>query len=887
MRVKSDLAILVLALCASVGCLNAVSDPLPEFTAAWPEADSTAKPWMRWWWPGNAPTTEDARGEMEMMAAAGLGGVELTPIYGSRDGLRPFRPFLSAPYLETLKAATEAAASRGMGFDMCTGTGWPFGGPWVKPEDTAKKIIWAGGRCGFLPTGQQVKRAAPGGEGPVLDPFDPEALARYLQYFTDRLAEIPRGRIRCQTHDSFEYYEASWTPALPARFEQRFGYPLEEAARLIFDPGPQEKEQQERARYDYRLFLAEQHLAYVRAWRDWCAEMGFLAREQAHGAPANLLDLYGASDIPEMETFGARDFPIPGYRDRQADPARREDTPEPLIWRFAASAAHAGNKRLVSCETCTWIRNHWHASPGDIKPFLDELFCAGINHVVFHGWCFSPREAPWPGWYFYAAEQFNPRNPLWPAFVDMFGWIARAQSLLQQSRPDNDLLLFWPFDDALTDFKPDRPVAQFTVHDPSWALDTPFGEAARLLTLRGFGVDYLSDLALETASVEGGSIRLPGGRWRALVVPRTIRMRPETLGRILDLTEQGAAVLMEQLPETVPGLGHLTERKQQLEQQRRRVSDQKGAAGMEGEKVRRVRLGSGSLLLGPMKALLRAWDGRPETLGDTGLTWIRRKASWGTLYYLACLRDRPVAGWVSFNRGGGAAVLMDPVSGKIGRGALRKGSGDDAAEVYLQLSPGQSIFVAFPDQVIQGEPDPWPYHEIISALPAGSEPWTLHFETGVLDALPADQTLSELCFWTDLDDPACRRFSGAATYRTQIQVPNLEPGQMLALSLGDVRHAARIRIDREDRAAAWCLPFAVMLDPPPAPGEHTLEITVFSTGANAIRDLDRKGASWKIMDNANIVDIHYKPLDASTWPVVPSGLAGPVELRLLKAFKPE
>lgn len=30
--------------------------------------------------------------------------------------------------------------------------------------------------------------------------------------------------------------------------------------------------------------------------------------EQAHGSPANWLDLYGASDIPQTESFGASPF---------------------------------------------------------------------------------------------------------------------------------------------------------------------------------------------------------------------------------------------------------------------------------------------------------------------------------------------------------------------------------------------------------------------------------------------------------------------------------------------------------------------------------------------------------------------------------------------------
>ena len=48
---------------------------------------------------------------------------------------------------------------------------------------------------------------------------------------------------------------------------------------------------------------------------------GFRARNQAHGAPGNLLDLYAAADIPETESFGMTEMTIPGLR---ADPAGHE-----------------------------------------------------------------------------------------------------------------------------------------------------------------------------------------------------------------------------------------------------------------------------------------------------------------------------------------------------------------------------------------------------------------------------------------------------------------------------------------------------------------------------------------------------------------------------------
>ena len=50
----------------------------------WPVITGQTKPWTRWWWMGNAVDKEDLVANLSKYAAAGLGGLELTPIYGVR-----------------------------------------------------------------------------------------------------------------------------------------------------------------------------------------------------------------------------------------------------------------------------------------------------------------------------------------------------------------------------------------------------------------------------------------------------------------------------------------------------------------------------------------------------------------------------------------------------------------------------------------------------------------------------------------------------------------------------------------------------------------------------------------------------------------------------------
>jgi hypothetical protein len=61
-------------------------------------------------------------------------------------------------------------------------------------------------------------------------------------------------------------------------------------------------------------------------------------------------------------------------------------------------------------------------------------------------------------------------------------------------------------------------------------------------------------------------------------------------------------------------------------------------------------------------------------------------------------------------------------------------------------------------------------------------------------------------------------------------------------------------------------------------GANLIEIEVTNLSANRIRDLDRRKVVWKKFHDINIVDHNYRKLDASEWPIEPSGLLGPVKL---------
>jgi hypothetical protein len=108
----------------------------------WPAITQQTKPWTRWWWEGSAVNKKDLTWCMEQYQQAGLGGMEITPIYGVKGAEAQFINFLSSKWVEMLQHSLTEGKRLGLGIDMATGTGWPFGGPWVEDKDAAKYVAY-------------------------------------------------------------------------------------------------------------------------------------------------------------------------------------------------------------------------------------------------------------------------------------------------------------------------------------------------------------------------------------------------------------------------------------------------------------------------------------------------------------------------------------------------------------------------------------------------------------------------------------------------------------------------------------------------------------------------------------------------------------------------
>ena len=875
---------------------------------AWPSETAETRPWTRWWWPGDAVAAPELERELSRLDAAGLGGVEVTPIYGVEGEEHRTLPFLGEDWLDCLGHVANEARRRGMAIDFVPGTGWHFGGPEVGFEDSAMTVeadvtrvggearvaaefdperlqavvayaddgrtvdladevgpdgdlSWAApaGDWAVLALvgqrGRDVKRAAPDGQGPMLGPYTPGAMRRYLRRVDRQFDDYDGPPLRGTFHDSFEF-DATWSPVLADRFEAECDYPLEahlpallgEAADVDHEPADAPPDYAARVGADYRRVCSSLYADFIREWTRWNHRDGRLARFQAHCAPGHMLDLYALADVPETEFI--------------------DDRGHVLASKIASSAAHVSGSDLVSAETATWLDEHFTASLAALKSHVDDLFLAGINHVVYHGTAYSPDDAPWPGWLFYASTQLNPRNPVWRDLPAVNEYVARCQSVLQAGDPDADVLLYWPVADVW--HREDPLDTRMPVLERDWFESYPFGRLARELRDRGYTVDYVSDRQLRDAGVDDGRVALPGGEYAAVVLPETEHLPVETLRTLRDLAADGATVGFDGgVPEDVPGLRDLAARREHLAALREEFP-----FADDGD-LRRADVGDGRVFVGDPVTVLDRTAARREPLVDEGdLQYVRRSHGTSTVYFLVNTGDAPVERWVPLATDADAVARLDPMRDTRESAAVR--DADAGTEVFLQLGAGESVVLrALPDGDLG---DPAGYWTDGEARPVDVT-WDVEFVRGGPER-PPGTAMDDLRSWTGLSE-LHERFCGTARYEATVDVP--VDGEW-TLDLGDVRDSATVWVDGDERATVVDEPFRVPLDG--ATGETTVVVEVTNRAANRVRDLDARDVDWKRFGDINFVGRDYEPFDASGWDVRPAGLLGPVELVERRSLDP-
>lgn len=851
---------------------------------SWPEAKPEAKPGARWWWMGSAVDKEDLRWNMEQYSKAGIGALEITPIYGVQGNDKNELEYLSAPWMDALKFVEAEGAKDGILIDMNNGTGWPFGGPYVPIDEAAAKmlctdvnatgkelrkgvdisvkdekekpyaklsrvmaysadggvenltglanadgvVVWKKapkkGQYRIIAvycsrTRQKVKRAAPGGEGYVIDHFDHDAVAHYLQRFDDAFAKTGTPYPHTFFNDSYEVYQANWTPKLFEEFEKRRGYKLED--HLLELLGYKE-DQGNKVLVDYRETLGELLLEnYVNQWTAWAHKHGAKTRNQGHGSPGNLIDIYSAVDIPEIEGFGLSEFGIKGLR-VDTGFTRKNDSDISML-KYAASAAHINGRTFASSETFTWLTEHFRTSLSQCKPDLDLMFSCGVNNMYFHGTTYSPRNEAWPGWKFYASIDMSPTNSIWRDAPYLMKYIERCQSFLQMGQPDNDFLVLLPVRDMWAERKGTGPkslLMMFDIH--SMDKKAPdFIKSILEIDKEGFDCDYISENFILTTNYKAGMLETAAGtRYHALIIPGSGNMPEKVKAHIEELKSQGAKIIY----------------------------------GIDKQQMAAV--------------------AKPEAMKcNFGLRTIRRKNETGHHYFIANLTPNDVNARIPLAVDMKDARWFNPLNGEIYKADIT------AEGVQMNLRSGESMILQTYDHALTDG------SKLRKTTLGDSKPldgkWTLSF---VQSAPVVSKTfaLDSLTTWETLDDDSVKVTMGTGAYTTYVNLTKDEAKCEWAIDLGDVRESARVYINDSLIGCAWSVPYILNCRNLLKAGKNKICVEVTNLPANRIADLDRRGVKWRKFKEINMVGLNYKKGTYADWKPVKSGLNSAVTLYRLK-----
>jgi hypothetical protein len=925
---------------------------------SWPEVSREAKPWSRWWWQGSAVTKEGITAELVAFKKAGLGGLEITPIYGVYGSEGKFVNYLTTEWMALFIHTLREAERLDLGIDMATGTGWPFGGPWVKSADACKNIeyrvydlnggekleekivfiqepyfravgnhlykgsvrevsgrvisvdlgmknliqpieanrnlqAWAVDQVKFERTltikalrgysedskvvdlvdwldsngklnwtapaghwkiyavfegshGKMVERAGPGGEGNVIDHFSKIALENYLVRFDSAMKGHDIKSLRAFFNDSYEVDDArgaaDWTPALFDVFKEKRGYDLRDHLPALFNKDV-DAEKNERILCDYRETIAELVLDnFTLPWKNWAHKKDAIIRNQAHGSPANILDLYSVVDVPEIEGV------------------------EPLRIKMASSAGNVSGKKLVSSESATWLNEHFESNLSDIKRALDLFLLNGVNHIFYHGTCYSPQDDPWPGWLFYAAVHLNQRNPLWTDFATLNNYVTRCQSVLQNTRADHDVLLYFPIYDRFSTHGPEM-IEHFDGVGKQFE-NTAFERSASFMLEHGYSYDFISDKQIANLVYADHKVKTEGGgNYKTIVIPRCKYIPLKTLSTIQSLAAQGATVIMhEGYPQSLSGFADLERGKDAFSAMVKKMSAEREYAG---------RILAGDDLL----KLLATANVQRETMVDVGIHFERKiNAKSESLYFIANVKTEPFNGWVPLNANAPSVLVQDPMSGQTGLGKIRVG-GNGKTEVYVQLQPDQSLFLTLKENTVSSQAFPF-FNVVGDAIPLNGR-WTVSFEHGG-PVLPSTITTSSLTSWTQFSGEGYTTFSGTAKYTMKFSRPSGTAGMWL-LDLGKVNESASVKLNGEALGTLIGPAYQLLIDDRLLKEQNILEIYVSNLMANRIADMDKRNIPWKKFYNVNFPARKSENrvndlFDASHWMPHASGLMGPVSL---------
>jgi hypothetical protein len=591
--------------------------------------------------------------------------------------------------------------------------------------------------------------------------------------------------------------------------------------------------------HDYRQTIGKLHVDFTRRWTAWAHARGLQTLYQWIGDPANPLDTCAACDIPD------------------AAPA-------------AVSAAHLTGKRLISNETFTWGTGQNFIGSLDYfrgRAELDGGLLAGINHAVFHGTPFTPAAEPWPGPMYYAGASFSETQPWFQHLRYLNEYLARLQQTVQNSTPDQDLLILSSIHDQWFgrnegEWRNGQPLVWRNSENGVLSAD----KVAGALLAWGWQSDCCSDrLLLERVQTRHGLIQVGDLSYRFLVIPPLTYLEPASLQKLASLARAGAPmVFVGEIPRAVP---HGLPLVQDTHANSSDLARLMNAAADGGD------LHLHQVADSPDQATLAQFLLAHGLVSEGGPVALLRARYGDSMVYLARNRaESRIDVWLPLSRNGRKVLVGNPRTQELAFAQCRPRPAG-GTEVHLVMQPSEMLVlkVGDGDGVIAPEFD----YSIPRIAKAAGDSWRLTWKD--YQGLPHEKTVTRLDSWPEIEELGL--FSGLVRYETRFRLEHKELQRRWVLDAGRVHESAEVYVNGRLVGGVWTTPFVLELTEFLKPGENTLSLEVANLAQNRIVDLQRRQVPWKRWRlEENDFAGYCGPLRLDHLQPLPSGLLGPVRL---------
>jgi len=478
--------------------------------------------------------------------------------------------------------------------------------------------------------------------------------------------------------------------------------------------------------------------------------------------------------------------------------------------------------------------------------------------------------------------EFTPANSFWNDFSALNNYVARVQSFLQSSKPDNDILFYFPIFDRYSD-NGNVMLEHFDAISPRFN-GTPFRTGAQVMLDKGYAFDFISDKQIKNILVYDGLLKTEGNTtYKTLVLPGSKYIPLETFNNIINLADKGATIIIfGNLPGDVSGWANLESNRELF----RHLIDQMKFNPTSDTVVKQTSVGKGRILFGnDLEKLLSFASIRRESIVDNGLKFTRRTNKNESYYFILNPTNKPFEGWIALQVKARSVGIYNPMTLQKGVAKTRIASAGNV-EVYAKLLPQESLVISTFDAVQGGEK--FIFYDTISTGRELKGSWKIDFLEGGPE-LPASKEVAKLGSWTDLGGEAVKNFSGTAKYTINFSKPEGKADGWL-LNLGKVCESARIILNNNELTTLLGPEYQIVIEKHLLKSQNTLEIKVSNLAANRIAYLDRNNVKWKKFYNTNFParmrqNSKNGLFDASAWLPRESGLIGPVTLTAVKKVK--